>query len=366
MGLVFGFFLVLLLFYLWECAFFPTSDQHYFATSWGRRFRPDSGFELKLLNRYRLVLAGVVPALGQTFLARRRNADLSDGSRHRHRGSWVQPPVSRSRALIGESLNHREAARRLKLYREATRWLKPSCGLLAIFLLLALPWIDRYGADRIWPWLLIGLVTLQSGVGILFWRAHRTLFPDLPGDRLSVVVGIVLWPPAAIRAPDRLSLALLEPFDPVVVAHQLCGGEVFKRFAAWKLHDLRRETLLVQSQPGIPTKAVSWPLARRAALKGFLASIGLSGDALESAPTPDSPQARSYCPLCRDQFALPPERCPDCGLPLRDFQSSSSRSQAKVDQDQSKGVDEPVGQDAGPEVSAREHEGRPEDQPGHS
>jgi hypothetical protein len=107
-----------------------------------------------------------------------------------------------------------------------------------LFLLApALVWF--YGITRFLLPIAVYVWLIAGSIAYIFWRLHRSLFPDARGERVGCVAKMILCPPLAIRASDVLTSQLLAVYHPLAVAALLCSEEDFRRFAKSVLLDLR-------------------------------------------------------------------------------------------------------------------------------
>lgn len=363
-------FLLLGVFYLYECVVHLSPGQRCFSSLFGNRFKSGSRLDLRLLDRFHVTFPAILPALGGAFVARGWEAiPHPDGVCWRDGGRWRFLPYreigsmeARSREIrindrraavcrtpeaarqlcrllgrlsrfeperrraavkefLGGTLDRRRIDGELERFQLQTGGLRQVSGILALFLFAVMPLEAWYfGAERIWVVLLLQLGVLQAAVGVCHWRAERGLHPKNPEGRLVRTVGVVLWPPAALRSLHQLGLPLLEAFDALAVAHRLCGPEEFAGLAARVVLDTEVEARQAEADPDCPSQVASWFRDLRGpALRGFLASNGLEADGLAEPPEPDSGEAKAYCPRCRVQFRRGGGDCPDCGLVLRSF-----------------------------------------------
>ncbi len=92
------------------------------------------------------------------------------------------------------------------------------CNLYFIILFLIIPIAFRLIRlqSLIFPILVI-IIYFSSIISILYWLAHKELYPNQKPERINTIIGLVLCPPMTIRAIDKLSLYILSSFDPLVL-----------------------------------------------------------------------------------------------------------------------------------------------------
>lgn len=191
------------------------------------------------------------------------------------------------------------------------RW---ACSLFFVFMFVGSPiLVTLYGLEQLIIPLAVGMLLLALQIAILFYRAHRRLYPAESQERLENMVKMVLCPPISLRAADVLTRNLLAEYSPIVVANVLAGaggGQQFARdFVLDLQHPLKHE---VTEDKALET--ISWMNAaqlkacvehverdRRITVRSLLQAAQREGD------------SASYCPRCGVQFvAGAGDECPDC------------------------------------------------------
>ena len=142
------------------------------------------------------------------------------------------------------------------------------------------------------------MVILAVLTGIMFYRAHKHLFPAEGTERFENVVKMILCPPVSIRAADVLTRNLLADYSPVVLA-KLAGEQHFVRAYVLDLqHPLRHE---ISDETAEQT--MRWAVAEQLNI--------LKPEDL-AAPSVREKDSLSYCPRCRCQYVVSETDCPDC------------------------------------------------------
>jgi hypothetical protein len=163
------------------------------------------------------------------------------------------------------------------------------------------------------------MVILAVLIGILFYRAHKKLFPTESSERFENLIKMVLCPPVSIRAPDILTRNLLADYSPIILASLLAGAREQQFVRAFILdlqHPLKHEIADETAE-----KTISWTAAEQlnVCLDQVKAGRYLKPEAL-SAPVQREENSISYCPRCRCQFVVSAVECPDCpGVELVEF-----------------------------------------------
>jgi hypothetical protein len=213
-----------------------------------------------------------------------------------------------------------DAAARL---REGNAIIKPMRALsliLFLFLFVVTPvLVSSFGLLRLITPVAAVMVMLAVLIGILFYRAHKQLFPAESSERFENLVKMILCPPVSIRAPDIITRNLLAEYSPIVVASLLTGSNEQQFVRAFILdlqHPLKHEVSDETAE-----KTIAWTAAEQ--LNICLDQVK-AGDYLKPedllAPAQREGNSISYCPRCRCQFVVSAVECPDCpGVALVDF-----------------------------------------------
>jgi hypothetical protein len=150
------------------------------------------------------------------------------------------------------------------------------------------------------------MVIVAVVTGIMFYRAHKQLFPSEGSERFENLIKMILCPPVSIRAADVLSRNLLADYSPVVLAKLLAasGEQQFVRAFVLDLrHPLKHEISDETAE-----KTMHWAVEEQ--LNICLAQH-LKPEDLE-APAVREKDSISYCPRCRCQYVVSETDCPDC------------------------------------------------------
>jgi hypothetical protein len=216
------------------------------------------------------------------------------------------------RTYIAKQFAAPEAA---ALVQEANVLLKPirmMCSILFVFLFVMTPILVSFlGLIPLLIPIAIVMVVLAIEISIMFYRAHKRLYPLESQERIENVIKMVLCPPVSIRATDLLTKHLLGKYSPVVVADLLSGPAIQQFVRAFILdlqhplkHDVSDETA---------ADILTW--AASAQLQTCLDYINRRGQArpevLLAAPERGE-DSISYCPRCSCQFVVNSGACPDC------------------------------------------------------
>lgn len=210
-----------------------------------------------------------------------------------------------------------------KLLKESKRLIEPIQELgviLFLFLFVFTPSVAfAFGLSPLIIPVAAVMVTLAVEIAIIFYRAHKKLYPDESSERLESLVKMILCPPVSIRAADILTKNLLSEYSPIVLASVLPGSgeQQFVRSVILDLqHPLKHEV-----SDEIAEQTMTWSVQEQ--LKVCLDQVK-KGRYLKPeellAPGQREENSVSYCPRCRCQFVVSEGECPDCpGVELVEF-----------------------------------------------
>ena len=182
-------------------------------------------------------------------------------------------------------------------------------------------WDHRTYSLVTWVLPMLGLYAAGAHVAALVsgWRAHRRLLPgrEHTAHRINMLLAAAFVPPQVFRLRAQVTAAALPALHPLAWLATVADAGALRQGAARVLRDLRWPLATVDDpDPRLTDRIASWMRTRvMAEAERLLALRGVSADELLAAPEPDSPESRSYCPRCRDQFTKPAGLCP-CGTPL--------------------------------------------------
>jgi hypothetical protein len=226
-----------------------------------------------------------------------------DGEGRAERSGALPPEIARAFSLDGFRAD-------LASVRRETRLLRRCCELYLLAVFAALPAIVRLlGEEAGWLFALPGIAALHVAALAALHLAERRAPAPAP-RRIERWVGSAFFPPALLRTPVELVSARLAGFHPATAAAALLDPDAFVR-------ELRREIGRLGSQPaaaGGSDDAVraGWCECLREALLSLCEQRGVDRRRV-LAPGRVQPTARSYCPLCLDEFLVRSGRCGGCG-----------------------------------------------------
>jgi len=225
-----------------------------------------------------------------------------------------------ARTWISKQFAMDDAAARLREGNAVIQPMRELSLILFLFLFVVTPvLVSSFGLMGLIIPVAAVMVILAVLIGILFYRAHKQLFPAESSERFENLVKMILCPPVSMRAPDILTRNLLAEYSPIVVASLLTGSSEQQFMRAFILdlqHPLKHEVSDEAAE-----KTIGWTAAEQLniCLEQVKAGRYLKPEEL-SAPTQREENSISYCPRCRCQFVVSAVECPDCpGVVLVDF-----------------------------------------------
>jgi hypothetical protein len=201
-------------------------------------------------------------------------------------------------------------------FAEKTDLLNLVTNILFFYLFgLAPIWIWRFGLERSWPALLVGLYGLTATTAILFRGLHKHYYPESEDDRFMHFLTILFSPATTIRARDVLSRSLMSAYHPLAIARVFSDENHFLDLAGRILRDMRFPAMPVcpNNDPAAASTEKFFRTALQEEIERFLRSRKVDMDKLMAAPVPADETCRAWCPRCRAQFTTAAGQCTDCG-----------------------------------------------------
>lgn len=204
------------------------------------------------------------------------------------------------------------AAARLQAADIVLKPIRSMCSVLFLFIFIATPiLVSILGLLPLLIPVFVGMIVLAVEIAILFYRAHKKLYPSDSYERIEGVVKMVLCPPVAIRAIDLLGQQVLADYSPVVLATLLPGPAVQQFLRAFILdlqHPLKHDVA-----DGKAVQTIIWAAAEQFRLcNEHIKNKLFSGLEILFAPPQRELDSRSYCPRCRCHFTAVSGECSDC------------------------------------------------------
>jgi hypothetical protein len=228
------------------------------------------------------------------------------------------------RSYIANQFATNEAAAVLRAADVMIKRLRWMSLILFLFLFVATPiLVSVLGLLPLIIPVAVVTIVLAAQISVVYFRAHKKLYPDETQERIENVVKMVLCPPVSIRAADLVTKHLLSEYSPIVLAALLspsAGQQFVRAFILDLQHPLKHE---VSDERAV--EVISWAAAEQ--LRMCLEHIeggSYSNPASLLAPPLRDGNSISYCPRCGCQFVVSFGGCPDCpGVGLLTFSNHS-------------------------------------------
>ena len=229
-----------------------------------------------------------------------------------------------ARSWITRQFDVNEAATRLREGKKTINLIQ-TVGWSLFFLLFVLApiFVTMVGLLQVLILIASLMLILAITIGVLFFKAHKKLYPQEKSERLEGLVKMILCPPASIRAADILTRNMLAEFSPIVLADLLTGnrGRQFVRAFVLDLQYPLKHEVLEETARG----TITWAAAEQLnACLAYLKSGRFENAELLLAPAQREGNSLSYCPRCGCQFVVHSVDCTDCpGVELVAFSDRS-------------------------------------------
>lgn len=219
------------------------------------------------------------------------------------------------RSWLTKQFDARAASRLWSEADESIGVIRWACSMSFVFMFVGVPiLVTLFGLEQLIVPLAVGILALALQIAVLFFSAHRKLFPAESQERLESLVKMIVCPPVSLRAADVLTRNLLAEYSPIVVANVLAGaGGRANQFARDFVLDLQYP-LRHEVTDEKAAETIHWMSA--AQLKACLEHVARDGrvkveSLLQTAQREG--ESVSYCPRCGVQFVTGAgDECPDC------------------------------------------------------
>ncbi|HEU4340643.1 MAG TPA: hypothetical protein VFU31_03650 [Candidatus Binatia bacterium] len=247
-------------------------------------------------------------------------------------------PISRveRKRLVGSFIARRfardQAGRRLNAAAGRLKVIRIACSVFFLFLFVIVPLVvifSGYGLNHLIIPIALIMIGLTVPISVLYYFAHKELYPDLKEERVTNLVKMALCPPGAIRAADLLAADVVASFDPVVIA-SLLGPNGMDKFVASYSRDLKFPIKHELSEPRSLEITEWYNNALLECTVQYLAQMDNGHWKNLFAAPPRDEGSLSYCPRCQSQFNIVDADCPDCrGIALCAYGQNSLEEEAK-------------------------------------
>ena len=163
-------------------------------------------------------------------------------------------------------------------------------------------------------WLLFIILFTYCCVLITKLVAHKKIYRDDTGDRINILIRMLLSPGSSLHAVNILSRDLFWRFDYIALGAELLPTETFTKLVSRELWFADYLALKVDDGD-----LVDWWKLRKKYLINLVNEKGISKEDVLGSPTNEDEAATRYCPLCDSGYRSGFEVCSDCGVDLEDF-----------------------------------------------
>jgi hypothetical protein len=155
---------------------------------------------------------------------------------------------------------------------------------------------------------------LVPAIGLASFRLHRRLFPNLRGDRWSLLATTLLFPVSAAHTAKVVLRDLGAGFDWGTAVAACLPAEVAAQHVAAESIRLH----LIGEEESNPVLRRFWKMRLEAVL-ALAATEGFPAGYPGNPPARSEARTDHWCPLCREGFQARTGLCPDCLVPLIPF-----------------------------------------------
>jgi hypothetical protein len=208
--------------------------------------------------------------------------------------------TDRAKQILDETIGH--------IHR-----LSSACATLFVYLFILAPiLVLHFGLTQTIIPIAVFMFIMAIYISILFYKAHKKVYPSAKEERISNLIKMVLCPPDAIRANDIITSKILIEFNPVIIANILLKKEDFLLFAQRQLLDLKHP-LEYECKEKLSTEIIAWHNTTLFNITyDYLCNAEGTQIDLLDAPKPWDNQSKSYCPRCLCQYLIYEGECSNC------------------------------------------------------
>ena len=231
-------------------------------------------------------------------------------------------------------LNYQEAHSIINKYNKLSLNLRIICFVWFLLLLFILPVIVwQFGLVRTIIPIVLLMVYFALLISVEYYCLHKLLYPMSKEHLVSNIIKMILCPPTAISANDKLSLNLVAFYDPLCLASIFFKNEQFGEYANKLILDLIYP-IKIELTDKIPLAINFWHRRNFINIyEQFLNKSNITELRTFEVHYPSDLQNKSYCPRCLSQFKLDKGECPDCmGIKLVKFGKKLYRRKGKFNE----------------------------------
>ena len=230
-------------------------------------------------------------------------------------------------SFLEKSYDEKAIKKKFRLFKKKTLFLRILCNLFFLYLFGIIPYFLLFG-NFIYLYLplLAIMISFMGAISVESYFINKSMFFSHCHKQLGNIIRTFLYPFAAVRALDNISIKIFEEFDILACASILCSPESFKDISGKILRDLYNPL-----QPICPKEdsravfAEEW--YRKEYTKIVERFIGSKNIAITDLTKPElnsKEGAFSYCPRCLTLYSKDSGVCPDCsGINLRPIENNN-------------------------------------------
>lgn len=230
------------------------------------------------------------------------------------------------KSFINESFKKDAIEKKLRQFNKKTLFLKILCNLFFLYLFGIIPYYIFYiNLVNLYLPLLAIMICFTGAISIESCFVERKIFGSHNQKQLGRLLRLFLYPFAAVRALDDLSVRLFEEFNILACASLLCNHESFKDIAGKILRDLHYPVIPVCPTDNPDAKATEeWYRKEYTDIvEQFVSSNGIELKDLSKPEMDLKDESGSYCPRCLTLYSMESGVCPDCiGVTLKPISSN--------------------------------------------
>ncbi len=208
-------------------------------------------------------------------------------------------------------------------YKYDSLTLRILCFTWLFFMIIVFPLIVwKYSLLKIVIPIIILTIYFTLVISIEFYRLHKLWYPSDREDRVNTLIKMILCPPSAVSANDKLTLKLVSFYDPLCLGLYFLSKEYFSNFAQRLILDLKYPIKLELSDD-ISLAINLWHRKNLNEIYNIFLEENFK-DTIKFIPNRLDNENKTYCPRCLCQFNLENGECPDCiGIKLVAFNNLS-------------------------------------------
>lgn len=226
------------------------------------------------------------------------------------------------RCYFAEMFDTAKAKNVLTEFSKRSRLLRTLSFLLFIILVPVSPVLSRFiGLDMTIIITLIVTYVLVILISILFFRLHQRYYPQNKYERILEIVKMILCPPIAARAADRISQNALWEYHFFSIGSLLMRKDRFEVFCHNSYRAMMYPLRDTQFSDQIQAVLDDQSSLLMGMTTDFLKSVDIDVNQLLKPPKKQEETSLYYCPRCHAESDRKEAHCVDClGVALVEFE----------------------------------------------